>query len=215
MPKLARSAWRQIRRAQAHLRFPGSAEYWENRYADGGTSGSGSVGESARFKADVVNRIVVENDISTVVEIGCGDGDQLELLEVPSYLGVDVSPTVVEACRSRFSGRRDRRFIVSGDGPIPTCDLALAMDVMLHLVEDDVFESYVRTLFGSASRFVGIYDVDQDARPGWPHVRYRNFSRWIAEHVEDWEMVDMLVNDMGCSDGFNKPAFFIYERERL
>ena len=38
--------------------FPGSAEYWENRYAYGGSSGQGSYGRLAKFKAEVVKNKV-------------------------------------------------------------------------------------------------------------------------------------------------------------
>lgn len=35
--------------------FPGTADYWENRYAKGGTSGAGSYGRQAEWKAEIVN----------------------------------------------------------------------------------------------------------------------------------------------------------------
>lgn len=57
-----------------HRSFPGSAAYWEKRYERGGTSGPGSCGRLAQFKAEVVNRFVAEHDVQSVVEFGCGDG---------------------------------------------------------------------------------------------------------------------------------------------
>lgn len=35
--------------------FPSSKEYWEQRYAGGGTSGAGSYGKLAEFKAEIIN----------------------------------------------------------------------------------------------------------------------------------------------------------------
>ena len=40
------------------LAFPGSASYWELRYRNGGTSGAGSYGRLAEFKAEVLNEFV-------------------------------------------------------------------------------------------------------------------------------------------------------------
>src|SRR5678815_1312722 len=69
----------------------GSAEYWEERYREGGNSGSGSYNRLARYKADVLNKFVEDNNISSVIEFGSGDGAQLKLASYPRYIGVDVS----------------------------------------------------------------------------------------------------------------------------
>ena len=57
--------------------FSNSVEWWERRYSSGGTSGEGSYGRLAEFKAEIVNKFVKENGIDSVVEFGCGDGKQL------------------------------------------------------------------------------------------------------------------------------------------
>ena len=76
--------------------------YWERRYADGQDSGYGSRDQLARFKASFLNAFVARNGIRSVIEFGCGDGTQLSLADYPSYLGLDVSPTAVRLCASRF-----------------------------------------------------------------------------------------------------------------
>ena len=80
-----------------------SAAYWEQRYRSGGHSGAGSYGRLAGFKATVLNRLVRDNGISTAMEFGCGDGNQLALLEVADYVGLDVAPAAIDACRARFA----------------------------------------------------------------------------------------------------------------
>lgn len=88
------------------LVFQNSAQYWQDRYKLGGTSGAGSYGRLAQFKADFLNNFVRENAIQTVVEYGCGDGAQLSLAQYPSYTGFDVSSLAVENCRRRFSTKK-------------------------------------------------------------------------------------------------------------
>jgi len=78
--------------------YPGSSEYWDRRYRSGGTSGDGSYGGLAEFKAEIINVFVEENGIDTVVELGCGDGNQLGLMDVPQYTGYDISKKAVEMC---------------------------------------------------------------------------------------------------------------------
>ena len=61
------------------LVFTDSGSYWEQRYVRKRTSGAGSYGRLAVHKAEVLNQFVTDNNIDTVVEFGCGDGNQLTL----------------------------------------------------------------------------------------------------------------------------------------
>jgi SAM-dependent methyltransferase len=99
--KLAKRVLRGRGQALAKSAFPGVAPYWETRYAQGGTSGAGSAGRLAPFKAEVLNAFVEQHGVNTVFELGCGDGTQLTPARYPSYVGVDVSPTAVDLCRRR------------------------------------------------------------------------------------------------------------------
>ena len=91
--------WRVLfRMRHKNSPFPGSAEYWDRRYRGGGNSGDGSYGGLADFKAEIINAFVAENRIDTVVELGCGDGNQLGLMDVPQYTGYDISKKAVEMC---------------------------------------------------------------------------------------------------------------------
>jgi hypothetical protein len=49
-----------------------SNSYWEARYGAGGSSGAGSYGRLAAFKAAFVNAFVADNHIRSVLDLGCG-----------------------------------------------------------------------------------------------------------------------------------------------
>lgn len=55
------------------------------------------------FKSTFLNQFVLENNINSVIEWGCGDGAQLTLARYPLYTGIDISETIVEDCRKRFA----------------------------------------------------------------------------------------------------------------
>jgi len=55
-----------------------SGSYWEDRYATGDDSGLGSYDELARYKAQIINEFVREKQVDSVVDFGCGDGNQLQ-----------------------------------------------------------------------------------------------------------------------------------------
>ena len=137
--------------------FPGSASYWNKRYLSGGNSGVGSYGKFAEFKAGVLNDFVRENSVKSVIEYGCGDGNQLKRADYPQYIGFDVSPAAIAKCRSLFADDCTKQFRLVSEYAGDTAELTLSLDVIYHLVEDDVFDSYMRRLFGSATRFVIIY----------------------------------------------------------
>ncbi|MGH7715384.1 MAG: class I SAM-dependent methyltransferase, partial [Vulcanimicrobiaceae bacterium] len=128
------------------MTFPGSASYWEARYRTGGTSGAGSYGPLAEFKAAILNEFVRNERVHRVIEIGCGDGAQLALTRYPEYVGVDVSPTAIEQCTARFVHDGNKRFYLYDALPndLGRFDLALSLDVIYHLVEDFIFDSYMR-----------------------------------------------------------------------
>ena len=63
--------------------FSGTINYWEDRYRTGHDSGAGSSGRLAAFKAEFLNGLVADHNVSSVIEFGCGDGRQLALAEYP------------------------------------------------------------------------------------------------------------------------------------
>ncbi|MEO7534697.1 MAG: hypothetical protein ABIU30_12650 [Ferruginibacter sp.] len=65
--------------------------YWGNRYAKAGNSGDELYGLLATFKADVINKFIEEHSISSVLELGRGDGHQLSLMNYQKYTGLDSS----------------------------------------------------------------------------------------------------------------------------
>jgi hypothetical protein len=183
------------RRLAAAIRFRGSQSYWEDRYAAGGTSGAGSYGQQARYKADFINNFVRENAVSSVVEFGCGDGNQLALAEYPRYLGIDVASSAVERCIRSFRQDGTKSFmaydarVFADRARFVRAELALSLDVLFHLVEDATFEAYLRALFNAADRFVIIYARDQEAHDPGRHVRWRRFRPWVDTNIVGWEFL--------------------------
>jgi SAM-dependent methyltransferase len=179
-----------------NLVFPGSASFWESVYRKGETSGPGSYGRLAEFKAEILNEFVKAKNIQSVIEFGCGDGAQLQLANYPQYVGVDVATLSVARCSSLFAQDRTKRFYHVDARPanIGKFDMAMSLDVIYHLVENSVFDTYMRRLFDSSRRYVVIYSSDFDAFTQAPHVRHRKFTTWIAKNVQDWQAAGFVAN---------------------
>jgi SAM-dependent methyltransferase len=150
----------------------------------------------AEFKAVTLNEFVRARNIRNVLELGCGDGAQLELAKYSDYVGIDVAAVSVERCRSRFAADPTKRFYLADNVPdnLGKFDLSLSLDVIYHLVEDHVFDSYMNSLFARSQHHVVIYASDYDARTDSPHVRHRKFTAWIAQNARDWRPAGYLAN---------------------
>jgi len=210
---------RALRDKRRQRRFPGSRAYWEKRYAKGGDSGTGSHAHLATAKAHFLNEFVERTHVQSVVDLGCGDGNQLELFRFPSYIGVDVAEQVIVKNRRRF--QKDRvRFLTTEEWislpPVErTAELALSLDVVYILVENDVFEQYMRGLFSSASRYVIVYSSNWDEVGKDKHVRHRRFTDWVDEHLAGWVLKEEVPNRFKYvrgNPGTSPSSFFIYER---
>ena len=195
--------------------FRHSGTYWQRRYRLGGNSGAGSTGGLAAFKAEVLNAFVGDRGIESVIEFGCGDGRQLALAVYPLYLGLDVAKASIAKCQAQFANDRGKSFLwydpamTVNLGNFLAADLAISLDVIYHLVEDDTYERYLDDLFAVARRFVVIYSSDQDARGSTRHVRHRAVRADVARRFPTFRHVETMPNrypdESFCS-------FFVYQR---
>jgi glycosyltransferase involved in cell wall biosynthesis len=198
----------------------GSAAYWEDRYRSGGTSGAGSYGRYAELSSEIINQVIRERGIEEVVEYGCGDGNQVAYLRVPKYIGLDVAPTAIKRCTDLFRDDQTKSFFLCdpehrGDAAF-SADCALSKEVIFHLVEDDVFERYMRRLFSSARRFVVIVSSDMN----WSlneYERHRRFTPWIASHLPEWRLAEKVASpapyNFETGEGILS-NFYVFHRER-
>ena len=190
-------------------KFPGSKVYWEARYSKGGNSGAGSYNILADFKAEIINNFVDRKKIQTVIEFGCGDGNQLSLAKYPQYTGFDVSETAIKMCKHRFKNDNTKTFLLYDDYSIRhNAELTLSLDVIYHLVEDVVFEEHMNRLFQTSFKYVIIYSCDFDSDHNY-HIKPRQFTKYIQENINGWDLLEHIPNkypDSSIAD------FYIYSK---
>ena len=184
------------------------AKVWEDKYKHGETSGLGSYGAGALFKARVINDFLKHHDIRSVIEFGCGDGNQLSLIAYPEYLGFDTSPTIIERCSNMFKGMASRKFRLISMYAGETADLALSLDVIYHIIEQEVYETYLKRLFAAALKYVIIYSTDTDVNPAGHELcmLHHKFSDWILMYQPEWCQIAYIKNECPYATDF-----YIYE----
>ena len=62
--------------------------------------------------------------------------------------------------------------------------MGLSLDVIYHLVEDNIYQKHLKLLFEQSKRFVLIYSSNREEEAGGPaHVKHRKFTDDVArEH---------------------------------
>lgn len=202
-------------------KFNGSISYWEERYKYGGVSGGRSYGKVALYKATFINNFVYKNKIKKIVDFGCGDGNQLEMSVYPEYIGLDVSESTVTNCKRKFLNDNNKKFLLYNpenfDALEISADLTLSLEVIFHLVEDNIFELYMKHLFQCSKNFVIIFSSDfEDRTLIHPHIKNRNFSAWIKKNIQGWTLKEIIRTADNLEKDLEKSVqsdFFIYEKD--
>ena len=203
------------------IEFKSSPDYWERRYCSKGNSGAGSYGRLAKFKAMVMNSFVEEHEINSVIEFGCGDGNQLTLARYPNYLGLDVSSTAIALCKERFKEDLTKRFSTVTYVNDIKAELSISLGVIYHLIEDDIFNDYMKNLFDASEKYVCVYSTNYNDghADGAEHVRHREFTRWVQQNASEFELISEVKNmypyDANNPNNTSLAEFFFFKKKGL
>lgn len=198
--------------------FIDSPSYWENRYKEGGNSGAGSYNRLAEFKAEIINPFVQSKQIHSVIEFGCGDGNQLKYFEFEEYLGVDISSTIIKQCKALYQNDATKSFKTVADYANEKADLAMSLDVIYHLVEFNIYEQYMRQLFDASNKYVIVYSSNEDDHVNnnkYPHVHHRKFTNWVSENAPQFKLIEHIPNKFpyaGNNEDSSYADFYIFEK---
>lgn len=193
--------------------------YWNERYKKGGNSGTGSYNNLAIFKAEIINKFIEENNIQTIIDYGVGDGNQLKLINTENklYTGIDVSPVVISKCKEIFKDDETKKFIHANDIDCNLQgDLVLSCDVIYHLIEENVYQGYMKNLFLMSKKYVIIYAKNEDVNHA-QHVKFRKFSTYINKNYPQWKLIKQIPNKfpqlkLGKNNNETSPSdFYIFE----
>jgi len=123
-------------------------------------SGIGSRGDYLTYKQYILNA-VVNNPLSTVIEVGFGDLEVSRSLPVKDYLGVEITLASIEKAKML---RPDWEFIVGDIRNIQLAkrDIAICLDVLIHQPTYNHYLQLLRSLCDLANDtvIIGAYDCE-------------------------------------------------------
>ncbi|WP_339208198.1 methyltransferase domain-containing protein [Paenibacillus sp. FSL K6-3182] len=190
--------------------------YWDNNYSQGGTSGSGSYGVLADFKAEVINSFISEHGIQKVIEFGCGDGNQISLMSYEQYLGLDVANSSIDICAQIFAGDRSKSFLAYNPRHFVnhgylTCELVVCLDVLYHITDDHDFNKTLNDIFSCEAEHVILYTrITSADEPNFvPTIRDRD----ILNHLKAYSnyKVERIIEQK--HKHLSSASFIILQRE--
>lgn len=193
-----------------------SKKYWENRYKINSNSGAGSYGYLKNYKLDILNNFIGDNKISSIIDFGCGDGNQIDGLKINEYNGYDVSQSAINICKKKYNNNNFQFYVINDYTLFKKCELGLSLDVIYHLIENHVFEEYMEHLFKNSIKYIVIYSNDYEAekinpltnKPYAPHVKPRNFTKYIEDNFPEWKLDKKIINPHHGKPGVWSDFFF-------
>jgi tetratricopeptide (TPR) repeat protein len=175
-------------------------QWWDSSNSTQGAPAEVNYGRLSQFKAEILNGFIGAHGIRSMAELGCGDGSHLGLFQVDRYAGYDASPEAVKASSVRHLGDGSKAFeIYRPRRPswkrMPGAELALSLDAVYLLLEDDAYEAHMRDLFQISERFVAVYSNNTEDQPGMAgRIRGRRFTDWVERNVPDWTLCGFVPN---------------------
>lgn len=130
-------------------------QYWDQRYASGGTSGEGSIGSDGEWKWSVIERYVPF--LTNVLDIGCGDLTFWEGRDCENYTGIDISKTIVEV----NTKKRPKWKFIHGNAEIRIeglkKDVVFCFDVLFHIMNTKTYREVLKNICHYSNDFIFIY----------------------------------------------------------
>ena len=170
-------------------------DIWTSRYLSGGNSGSGSYNELYLFKRDVINQLITDYQIESMIDFGCGDGNQIKEFNIKDYIGLDIASSSIKICKEKYQHDSHKKFYVYDDPSIQSlqlqADLTISLDVLYHILEDDIFMDYLKKLFTSSSKYVLIYSNNYNGHIEG-HMHTRKFTDYVENFFPNWSLAKKI-----------------------
>jgi hypothetical protein len=114
---------------------------WTEGTSDESLSGDGSTIEATSRARAIIERVVREHSVRSVLDAPCGDFNWMRHVDLngASYTGCDIVANVVEGLNAKFAGA-SRRFVAMDlvENVPPAHDLIVCRDCVMHLPNRDV-----------------------------------------------------------------------------
>lgn len=138
----------------------------------GNESGGGSTGDYTIAVRGILQRIIAQYEIQSMIDVACGDFSWMPLVLAEldqdfRYIGGDIVPELIARHRLAYPGMEFLELdLVEGD--LPVCDLVFCRDVLQHLPTADIKSALLNVSRCGAKYFLATTHLRQ---VGWRNRR--------------------------------------------
>lgn len=87
--------------------------------------------------------------------------------------------------------------------------------MIYHLVENKIFQKYLRYVFHSSSKYVIIYASNFEQKQSGD-VKHRKFTNWIENNIKNFKLINKILNkypyEKSNPNNTSLADFFIYQK---
>jgi hypothetical protein len=112
-------------------------------------SGAGAGADQTARLRRTLPPLLAELGVATMLDLPCGDYGWMRTLDLPvaRYIGADLLPEIIEPLAAEFTGDgREFRVLDLTRDHLPTADLLLCRDCLVHLSYDDIRRAVANVL---------------------------------------------------------------------
>ena len=129
------------------------------------------------------------------MDFGCGDCNQLKYIDLENvdYSGIDVSKHLIDKLKLDFEEHDFHTHEEIDD--ISNKKLTMSIDVIYHLVNDNIYHEYMVNLFNKSNNYVLVYSTDINDKGNGSHVKHRKFTDFVRDNHKDFELIEIIKNE--------------------
>ena len=144
--------------------------FWRARYENDPEKGSGpgSRNEHLLLKNRVIRDIIENYDVSSILDVGCGDIEILRDIKIGSYVGIDIASNVV--AKNNQLQRQNWTFLcrdLAGAYAPPPADLVLCLDVLIHQKSRSDYQNILAKTLAAARKIALISGYSRPVTGAW------------------------------------------------
>ena len=190
--------------------------YWNDiRYVTGGAeSGTADSSELTLFKASVLDTIKSQYNFKSVVDLGCGEGKQIQhykkYLNGVNYTGVDFAENAINLCKKRFAADTNLKFTNLGEFRPQKADLVISSDVIFHLIGEKALMDHINLILACNPEYIYIRSsdvenadfVNKNGTKGWRgsiHVEHHRVTPFFEK--KGYKIEKLILDPVSYKDG--------------
>jgi SAM-dependent methyltransferase len=166
--------------------------YDEGFWANG--SGGGSALEACRPYMEFLQQFLDENNIQSLVDLGCGDWQFSQHLDfsVINYFGIDASRIIIEANQRKFQSDNVQFDVLRSYEDLPSADLLICKQVLQHLNPKEV-EAIIAIAFPKYKHLLITNSMPPYSTLGRLFLRLKQKGRIINREIQtgDFTFLDI------------------------